>query len=56
MSEAERLTPDLHEIRLLEDLHPQLLEIAEAPHVVVALEEIHLHPFPDQSGQAGEDP
>jgi hypothetical protein len=44
VSEAETLSRNLHHTRLHKLHHSQFLKISVRPHVVVTLEEIHLHP------------
>jgi hypothetical protein len=43
MTDAEYASIDLHKGRLYEFLHSKFLEIAVSPHIVVSLEEIHIH-------------
>ena len=43
MSKTETFPADLHQGWLLQTCHPELLEIAVGPDVVIAREEIHLH-------------
>ena len=43
MAQTEHLAANLHQSRLHQTLHSELLEIAVCPHVVVSLEEIHAH-------------
>ena len=42
MTDAESITTDLHQRRLLEAPHAQFLKIIICPDVMVALEEIHI--------------
>ena len=43
MTQTEHPAINLHQSRLLQTLHSKLLEIAVSPHIVVSLEEIHIH-------------
>jgi hypothetical protein len=56
MSEAETLSGDLDKSRLLKLLHAQFLEIRIRPHIVVSLEEKHLHSPVHQIGQSRKHP
>ena len=56
MSQTEHLSADVHKGRLLQTLHSKFLEIAVGPHVVVSLEEIHIHALVHQVGNGAEHP
>ena len=43
MAEAELPACNIYDSRLYKTLHSQFLEIAVCPHIMVSLEEIHLH-------------
>jgi hypothetical protein len=56
VTEAEDFPSYLGDVRLLENLDTEILEIMEAPDVMVALEKADLHPGVHQIHQGGEHP
>lgn len=56
MSQTEHLSIDIDQSRLFQTLHPEFLEIAVCPHVVISLEEIHVHSPVDKVCQSSEHP
>ena len=52
MAETESFSSNLYKTGLFKALHSQLLEIAVRPHVMVSLEEVHLHPSVHQTLQS----
>lgn len=55
MAEAEPTAAYFRDIRLLQTLHPQLLEVAVCPDIMVSLEEINIHPSVHKRLKGGED-
>ena len=54
MAKAEPPAPELHDIWLDQTYHPEFLKKPVCPHIMVALEEIHLHSSVHQCSQGGE--